>query len=127
MFNLYDLLILFAFLAVCAAFWQWRQQDETARTYAQQLCKKHGLQLLDIARKSGRLSWQNGPGWIARYQFGFSSDREKRYEASLQLFNLRLTEHHIPPHRAPAEPAAEQPPPASETYSSMSYGPSKDH
>lgn len=127
MFNLYDLILLFAFLGICAAFWQWRQQDETARRYAQQLCKKHGLQLLDIARKSGRLSWQNGPGWIARYQFGFSSDREKRYEASLELFNLRLKEHHIPPHRAPAEPPTQQCSAARETYSSMSYGQPDDN
>ncbi|RUO44367.1 DUF3301 domain-containing protein [Aliidiomarina taiwanensis] len=123
MFNLYDVLVLFVFIGICAAFWQWRQQDETARTYAQHLCKKHELQLLDIARKSGRPSWQNGLGWLARYEFGFSSDREKRYEASLTLFNLRLQEHHIPPHRTPNEPAPQAS--ATETYSSMSYGPSK--
>ncbi len=122
MFNLTDLLLLFGFIAVCGAFWQWRQQDEAARTYAQQLCKRHELQLLDIARKRGRPSWQHGLGWLAVFQFGFSSDRELRYEGRLELFNLRLKDTYIPPHRTPTELPEERVAPCAQPHMNMSYG-----
>jgi len=122
MFNLFDLVLLFSFLAICGSFWQWRQQDEAARNYAQQLCKRHELQLLDIARKTGRPSWQKGPGWLAEFQFGFSSDGEMRYEGSIDLFNLRLKESYIPPHRTPTELPEPRSNGCAQPYMNMSYG-----
>lgn len=122
MFNLTDLLLLLGFISIAVAFWQWRQQDEKARQYAQQLCKRHELQLLDIARKKGRPSWQNGMGWLATFQFGFSSDRKMRYEGTIELFNLRLKDTFIPPHRPPTELPEERVTGCSQPHVSMSYG-----
>lgn len=99
MFNLADLSLLLCLLAIVFGFWQWRLQDETARQYAEHICQRHQLQLLDIARKSGGLSWRHQLGWRATFQFGFSSDGETRYEGSLTLLNLHLQNSQLPPYR----------------------------
>lgn len=122
MFNLTDLMLLFGFIGVCGAFWQWRQQDEAARQYALQLCKRHELQFLDIARRKGRPRWQKGFGWLAVFQFGFSSDGEMRYEGTLDLFNLRLQDTYIPPHRTPTDLPEERTNRCGQPHMSMSYG-----
>lgn len=102
--NLTDLVLLLLLLVVVVLFWNWRRQEEQARHHAQRVCQQHELQLLDLARQSGRLVLHRGPAWRAEFSFGFSSDGETRYEGVLTLHNLQLADVALPAHRVNAPP-----------------------
>ncbi|WP_113906209.1 DUF3301 domain-containing protein [Aliidiomarina celeris] len=104
-FELLNVLWLLCAATAGALFWNWRRQDEWARKYAAHVCKKNDLQLLDVARQTGRFRYQKGWAWQAEFSFGFSSDGESRYEGTLTLRNLHLAGVQLPPHRW-QEPAA---------------------
>lgn len=97
-----DVVLLLLLLGCAALFWQWRRQAELAGTYARRYCQQHQLQLLEIHRASGKLSWhRSAPGWSALFIFDFSSDGESRYQGQLWLFNLHLQQIEVPPYRLP--------------------------
>ncbi|RWU12314.1 DUF3301 domain-containing protein [Pseudidiomarina gelatinasegens] len=88
---------------VVLIFWQGRRQAEQARRYVEQYCKQQQLQFLDIAWQGGRpAKLQRHLGWLSRYEFGFSSDGESRYNGQATLLNMRLVEITTPPHRVPS-------------------------
>lgn len=99
-----DAILLIGVGFVGLLFWQGRRQAEFARAHAQRYCQQHGLQFLDIAWQGGKISkagrhW----GWLSRYQFAFSSDREHRYEGEITMLNLRLQNVDTPVYRLPDE------------------------
>ncbi|MCC5879420.1 MAG: DUF3301 domain-containing protein [Idiomarina sp.] len=108
MFDLSSVIMLAGIACIAALFWQYRRLGERAQLYAAQYCKQHKLQYLDIARHrdSFRIS-RRGPVWTTQFNFGFSSDREHRYEGQLSFANARLVDVIMPVYRAPDEtPAA---------------------
>lgn len=103
MFDLSSVLLLALIVVIAMLFWQWRQQNEFAHAHAARYCKQEGLQLLDVARISGRLVWsKRGPAWRADFILGFSSDGQSRYEGTMRLLNLRLQSVDMPVFREPA-------------------------
>jgi len=100
--NLVDVVLLLALVLLANVFWQWRQQAERANAYALRYCQQHQLQLLDVYRSGGKLSWKKSAvGWQAQFSFSFSSDGESRYEGDLWLFNHKLQHIAVPPYRLP--------------------------
>lgn len=99
-----DALLLIAVGFVGMLFWQGRRQAEQARLHARNYCKQHQLQFLDIAWQGGKLSKSGRHfGWLSRYQFAFSSDREHRYEGEITMLNLRLQKVDTPVYRLPED------------------------
>lgn len=100
MFDLHSVLGLAAIATIAGLFWQFRRLGERAQAHAQHYCKQHKLQYLDIARQHGkfRLS-RRGPVWQTEFTFGFSSDREHRYEGTLIYANTRLQRVDMPVYR----------------------------
>lgn len=99
-----DAILLIAVGFVALLFWQGRRQAELARLHAKRYCQQHQLQFLDIAWQGGKVSklgrnW----GWLSRYQFAFSSDREHRYEGQITMLNLRLQNVDTPVYRLPED------------------------
>lgn len=102
MFDLSTIVVLAFICAVAALFWQFRRLGERAQRYASQYCKQHQLQYLDIARQSGSLKIsKRGPLWQTTFSFGFSSDRENRYEGELIFANTHLVKVSMPVYRVP--------------------------
>ncbi|MDN7137680.1 DUF3301 domain-containing protein [Pseudidiomarina sp. 1ASP75-14] len=99
---LLDAILLIGIGFIGLLFWQGRRQAELARMHAKRYCEQHQLQFLDIAWEGGRLARHGRHmGWLSRYQFAFSSDRESRYEGELQMLNLRLLRIETPVYRLP--------------------------
>jgi len=97
-----DALLLLILLFIALLFWQGRRQAEIARVHAQRYCQQHQLQFLDIAWQGGKIARHGRHiGWLSRYQFAFSSDREHRYEGEIQMLNLRLLKVDTPVYRMP--------------------------
>lgn len=118
MFDLTTVLLLMLVAVIALLFWQLRQQSERAHFFAVQFCKQNQLQLLDISRRSGKLSWQKqGPAWLADYNFGFSSDHEQRYEGTLRMANLQLRKIDTPVFREPKTDISASP----DSYQQGSY------
>lgn len=117
MFDLSSVLLLAGISVVVALFWQFRRLGERAQSYAQHYCKQHQLQYLDIARHSGNfILHRRGPVWKTTFSFGFSSDKEHRYEGQLIFANTRLVEVKMPVYRVPEDPQDPvRPPPRRET------------
>ncbi|RUO42291.1 DUF3301 domain-containing protein [Pseudidiomarina aestuarii] len=85
-------------------FWQGRRQAEAAQQHARRYCQQEGLQFLDLAWQASRPHrWGRRMGWQSRYNFGFSSDGESRYEGEITLLNLSLQRVSTPPYRLPTE------------------------
>lgn len=103
MFDLKSVIILTIVFSIAALFWRFRKSGEAAEAHAQRYCKQHGLQFLDIANRKTRLALKQGPCWYSEFTFGFSSDRESRYEAIMKFRNGRLTDVEVPPYRTLAE------------------------
>ncbi|TRW49563.1 DUF3301 domain-containing protein [Aliidiomarina halalkaliphila] len=102
--NLFELIVLLGLFLLAYLFWQWRLQEEFARQHAEALCKRHDLQLLDIARASGRPRFRPKTGWEACFVFGFSSDIQSRYEGQIWLLNRHLRDYRLPTYRQVTEP-----------------------
>ncbi|RUO50975.1 DUF3301 domain-containing protein [Pseudidiomarina aquimaris] len=99
-----DALLLIAVAFIGLLFWQGRRQAELARVHAQRYCQQYQLQFLDIAWQGGKLSKAGRHfGWLSRYQFAFSSDREHRYEGEITMLNLRLQKVDTPVYRLPED------------------------
>ncbi|RUO36306.1 DUF3301 domain-containing protein [Aliidiomarina sanyensis] len=107
MINLLELVVLLSLLLLGYLFWQWRMQEEFARQHAEALCKRYKLQFLDIARHSGRPRFRPRTGWEATFVFGFSSDSQSRYEATVILMNRHMLDYTLPTYRQSTEPSAE--------------------
>lgn len=105
--NLTELVVLLTLIFLGYLFWQWRMQEEFARQHAEALCKRYQLQFLDIARESGRPRFRPRTGWEATFVFGFSSDNQSRYEATIVLMNRHLRDYKLPTYRQEAEPSSE--------------------
>ena len=102
MLNLSTVILLAFICTLAALFWQFRRLSERAQRYAQQYCKQHQLQYLDIARQRGSLKInKRGPVWQTSFSFGFSSDRENRYEGELVFANTQLVTVSMPVYRMP--------------------------
>lgn len=121
MFDLSSVVMLAGIACIAALFWQFRRLSERAQLYATQYCKQHQLQYLDIARHRGsfRIS-RRGPVWLTEFSFGFSSDREHRYEGQLTFANTRLVDVTMPVYRVPGEASPEQQSPPSTPAGSTS-------
>lgn len=116
MFDLTSVVMLASIACIAALFWQFRRLGERAQMYAMHYCKQHKLQYLDIARQRGSFRiTRSGPVWLSGFTFGFSSDREHRYEGQLTFENTRLVNVTMPVYRTPDTPSPEQqPPPAAD-------------
>lgn len=115
MFDLSSILWLAGISVVAILFWQFRRLGERAQAYAQHYCKQHQLQYLDIARQRGSFKFnQQGPVWQTTFCFGFSSDKESRYEGHLIFANARLIKVEMPVYRVLEEANAQpqRPPPS---------------
>lgn len=105
MFDLTSVMLIALLSTIAALFWQIRQLGELAQQHAERYCRQHQLQYLDIARQRNRLSFsrgesgQRGPYWRTEFCFGFSSDREHRYEGTLVMANRRLLQIKTPVYR----------------------------
>ena len=81
--TLEDSIILTVLAFICWVFWQQLAIRERAFSYAQELCEKHTVQLLDqsIGLASIRFKRLTRGGWglVRQYQFEFSSTGEHRY------------------------------------------------
>lgn len=112
MFDLTNVILIAAIAFIAGLFWQLRQLGEQAQRVAKNYCKQQQLQFLDVALLNVRLKFnRRGPYWNSRYQFGFSSDQENRYEGVLEFNNRRLAQVHMPVYRT-----FEQPDPYREPY-----------
>lgn len=102
MFDLSSIVWLAGISIVVTLFWQFRRLGERAQAYAQHYCKQHQLQYLDIARQQGSFKLtRQGPIWQTTFCFGFSSDKESRYEGHLVFANARLIKVQMPVYRVP--------------------------
>lgn len=103
-------------------FWQWRKQAEWARHVATIKLQQLNLQLLELHRAGGRLTWQRGPRWRANFKFDFCSQYEHRYTGSLTLLNMSLERFDLPPHRYDeAEPTTTEQAPDDLSYHRMKF------
>lgn len=110
MFDLSTVMLLAFISVIVALFWQFRRLGERAQSYALNYCKQHQLQYLDIARQRGSLKIsKRGPLWQTTFSFGFSSDRENRYEGELVFANTQLVKVHMPVYRVPESEAPPSP------------------
>lgn len=114
MFDLSSVVMLASIACIAALFWQFRRLGERAQMHAMHYCKQQKLQYLDIARQRGSFRiTRRGPVWLSTFTFGFSSDREHRYEGLLTFQNTRLVDVTMPVYRTPQSATPEQQPPPS--------------
>lgn len=115
MFDLTTIILIVLLCFIAATFWHIRQLGELAQQHAQRYCSQQQLQFLDIARQQLRLSLGRkelkslGIYWRTEYSFGFSSDREHRYEGVLVMANRRLLHIETPVYRTTHDTQHEQP------------------
>lgn len=125
MFDLSTVILLALISSIAAVFWQFRRLGERAQSYAQHYCKQHQLQYLDLARQHGRFTMgKRGPVWQTAFSFGFSSDRENRYEGELIFANTQLVKVSLPVYRVPDSEASAG---TTSTTQHSASGPSTDY
>ncbi|SFC84857.1 DUF3301 domain-containing protein [Pseudoalteromonas denitrificans] len=82
-------------------FWLNRKIAESAQLHAKNQAEKLQVQLLDVACKRRRLGLlrTGKPGLKSTFIFDFSSDGESRYQAELEMEDIKLVNVAIPPHK----------------------------
>lgn len=96
-------ILLLAFAAVGALWYHGLKLREYAVACARDLCKQHGLQLLDesVALHRMRLERVHGALHVLReYHFEISAGGNDRRAASIAMVNGRVVRSSLPPHDA---------------------------
>ena len=94
---MYSLIILLIIIAIAIQFWRLRGISEHTIAYAEQYCKKEGLQFISLARFNTKLSVQRGkPDWLIEYQLEFSSDGETQYVGTIMTHGKQILSVQLP-------------------------------
>ncbi|WP_371192584.1 DUF3301 domain-containing protein [Glaciecola sp. SC05] len=95
--DMYSLIILLLIVGVGIQFWRLRGISEYTIAYAEQYCKKEGLQFISLARYRTKLSlYRNKPDWLIDYHLEFSSDGETQYVGTIQTHGKRVVSVQLP-------------------------------
>ena len=81
-------------------FWRIRSISEYANGYVEHYCKKHQLQLLNVARSKTRITFKYKKiDWYNAYAFEFSGNGEDRYRGEVELIGKTVIQTKLPPYR----------------------------
>ena len=95
--NLFDLILLMGIAAIGLQFWVIRSMTELANRYAAHYCKKHGLQLITVARESTSLKvFQRKLAWKCRFRFEFSANKESLNSGTFTMHGKTVTHIDVP-------------------------------
>ena len=102
--DMYSLIILLFIAAIALQFWRLRGISEYTIQYAEQYCKKEGLQFISLARNKTRISLERGkPDWLIEYDLEFSSDGETQYVGTITSHGKRVKSANLPVFRVASE------------------------
>jgi GNAT superfamily N-acetyltransferase len=95
--DMYSLIIILCIAMIALQFWRLRGISEYTIKYAEQYCKKEGLQYISLARNKTRISIERGkPDWLIEYDLEFSSDGETQYIGTITSHGKRIMRVDLP-------------------------------
>lgn len=98
--DLLNLLLLLGVSLIIFQFWRLRAIAEHMVQYANQYCKKHGLQYISLARTGTKFTGYKGKlDWQLSYQMEFSSDGESGYTGTIECHGKNVIRMDLPAYK----------------------------